>query len=90
MRGIPSRISIHGGQVQVLQVRLAYQRMGILTDFLSGVMSAMSAMVNLEIPWINVMSKMDLVLPNPEDPSSGGRNGLRTRRNIARRVSSLV
>jgi hypothetical protein len=41
-------------------------------------------MVNLEIPWVNVMSKMDLVLPNPEDPASGARNGLRTRRNIAR------
>ncbi|KAI0254266.1 ATP-binding protein Fet5 [Lactifluus subvellereus] len=51
--------------------------------FFSGVLSAMSAMVNLEIPWINVMSKMDLVLPNPEDPAAGGRNGLRTRRNIA-------
>jgi hypothetical protein len=50
----------------------------------SGVLSAMSAMVNLEIPWINLMSKMDLVLPNPEDPASGGRNGIRTRRNIAR------
>lgn len=50
----------------------------------SGVLSAMSAMVNLEIPWINVMSKMDLVLPNPEDPTGGGRNGIRTRRNIAR------
>ncbi|KAI0285061.1 ATP-binding protein Fet5 [Russula aff. rugulosa BPL654] len=52
--------------------------------FFSGVLSAMSAMVNLEIPWINVMSKMDLVLPNPEDPAGGGRNGIRTRRNIAR------
>jgi hypothetical protein len=52
----------------------------------SGVLSAMSAMVNLEIPWINVMSKMDLVLPNPEDPAGGGRNGIRTRRNIARYV----
>ena len=44
----------------------------------------MSAMVNLEIPWINVMSKMDLVQHNPDDPTGGGRNGLRTRRNIAR------
>lgn len=52
--------------------------------FFSGVLSAMSAMVNLEIPWINVMSKMDLVLPNTDDPAGGGRNGLRTRRNIAR------
>jgi len=52
--------------------------------FFSGVLSAMSAMVNLEVPWINVMSKMDLVLPNPEVPGGGGRNGIRTRRNIAR------
>ncbi|THV08630.1 hypothetical protein K435DRAFT_959169 [Dendrothele bispora CBS 962.96] len=75
------------------------QRMGIRTcavyliesqfmedkyKFFSGVLSAMSAMVNLEIPWINIMSKMDLVTPNPDDPSGGARNGLRTRRNIAR------
>lgn len=44
----------------------------------------MSAMVNLEIPWINVMSKMDLVTENPEDPSSGARNGLRGKKDIAR------
>ncbi len=50
----------------------------------SGVLSAMSAMVNLEIPWINIMSKMDLVTSNAEDPSGGARNGLRGRRNIAR------
>ncbi|KAF9263477.1 hypothetical protein L218DRAFT_979926 [Marasmius fiardii PR-910] len=52
--------------------------------FFSGVLSAMSAMVNLEIPWINVMSKMDLVTPNPEDPLGGARNGIRRRKNIAR------
>jgi len=52
--------------------------------FFSGVLSAMSAMVNLEIPWINIMSKMDLVTSNPEDPSGGARNGFRGRRNIAR------
>ena len=46
----------------------------------------MSAMVNLEIPWINVMSKMDLVTPNSEDPSGGARNGIRGRKNIARCV----
>ncbi|KAG5641401.1 hypothetical protein DXG03_005337 [Asterophora parasitica] len=50
----------------------------------SGVLSAMSAMVNLEIPWINIMSKMDLVTSNPEDPSGGARNGIRGRKNIAR------
>ncbi|KAA1466186.1 ATP-binding protein Fet5 [Dentipellis sp. KUC8613] len=51
--------------------------------FFSGVLSAMSAMVNLEIPWINIMSKMDLVTNSTEDPA-GGRNGIRTTRNIAR------
>ncbi|ETW84367.1 hypothetical protein HETIRDRAFT_439143 [Heterobasidion irregulare TC 32-1] len=50
--------------------------------FFSGVLSAMSAMVNLEVPWINIMSKMDLVTGSSEDPA-GGRNGIRTRRNIA-------
>ena len=49
----------------------------------SGVLSAMSAMVNLEIPWINIMSKMDLVTANPDDPA-GGRNGIRGRKDIAR------
>lgn len=51
--------------------------------FFSGVLSAMSAMVNLEIPWINIMSKMDLVTNNPDDPA-GGRNGIRSRKDIAR------
>ena len=55
-------------------------------NYHSGVLSAMSAMVNLEIPWINVMSKMDLVTPNPEEPSHGARNGIRGRKNIARYV----
>jgi GPN-loop GTPase len=49
----------------------------------SGVLSAMSAMVNLEIPWINVISKMDLVTENSEDPGQP-RNGVRGRKNIAR------
>jgi len=43
----------------------------------------MSAMVNLEIPWVNVMSKMDLVTANPDD-SGGGRNGIRGKKDIAR------
>jgi hypothetical protein len=43
----------------------------------------MSAMVNLEIPWINIMSKMDLVTANPDDPA-GGRNGIRAKKDIAR------
>lgn len=46
-------------------------------------MSAMSAMVNLEVPWINVMSKMDLVSSKSDDPAKG-RNGVRNRRNVAR------
>ncbi|KAF5322421.1 hypothetical protein D9619_000423 [Psilocybe cf. subviscida] len=52
--------------------------------FFSGVLSAMSAMVNLEIPWINVMSKMDLVTANVEDAAGGARNGMRRRKDIAR------
>lgn len=52
--------------------------------FFSGVLSAMSAMVNLEIPWINIMSKMDLVTENPDDVGGGARNGMRGRKNIAR------
>jgi len=79
------------------------QRMGIRTcavyllesqfmedryKFFSGVLSAMSAMVNLEVPWINIMSKMDLVSPTPSssssDPSTGPRNGKRARRDVAR------
>jgi hypothetical protein len=48
----------------------------------------MSAMVNLEVPWINVMSKMDLVLPTNDD-SGEPRNGIRKRRDIARYVRGL-
>ena len=44
----------------------------------------MSAMVNLEVPWINIMSKMDLVTPNPDGPATSPRIGRRNRRNIAR------
>lgn len=50
----------------------------------SGVLSAMSAMVNLEIPWINIMSKMDLVLSKSSDESGSARNGIRQKRDIAR------
>lgn len=55
--------------------------------FFSGVLSAMSAMVNLEIPWINIMSKMDLVTSQHKKDEEGfqePRNGLRVRRDIAR------
>ncbi|KIY51576.1 hypothetical protein FISHEDRAFT_36715 [Fistulina hepatica ATCC 64428] len=54
--------------------------------FFSGVLSAMSAMVNLEVPWINVMSKMDLVTNNSQDDPSISlpRNGVRTQKDIAR------
>jgi len=51
--------------------------------FFSGVMSAMSAMVNFEIPWINIMSKMDLVNPKSED-GAGARNGARGKKDIQR------
>lgn len=43
----------------------------------------MSAMVNLEVPWINIMSKMDLVTSNADDLGSG-RNGIRSRKDISR------
>lgn len=42
----------------------------------------MSAMVNLEVPWINIMSKMDLASSSSDAPEP--RNGKRTRRDIAR------
>ncbi|EIW61728.1 uncharacterized protein TRAVEDRAFT_163219 [Trametes versicolor FP-101664 SS1] len=51
--------------------------------FFSGVLSAMSAMVNLEVSWVNIMSKMDLVTSNSEDRGSG-RNGIRAKKDIAR------
>lgn len=44
-------------------------------------------MVNLEIPWINIMSKMDLVSGKSDDRTHG-RNGFRNRRNVARFASS--
>lgn len=48
----------------------------------------MSAMVNLEIPWINIMSKMDLVTANKdsEEADGGARNGIRQRKDVARQV----
>jgi len=45
----------------------------------------MSAMVNLEVPWINIMSKMDLVTADSDEPT-GPRNGLRRRKDVARQV----
>jgi len=36
------------------------------SKFFSGVMSAMSAMVQLEIPHINILSKMDLLGTNDQ------------------------
>ncbi|KAG8678176.1 ATP binding protein, partial [Ceratobasidium sp. 395] len=47
--------------------------------YFSGVMSAMSSMVNFSVPWINIMSKMDLV-------SGDARNGAKGRRDVARRI----
>ena len=51
---------------------------------ISGVLSAMSAMVNLEIPWINIMSKMDLVIAKHSDEPGSARNGIRRKKDIAR------
>lgn len=50
----------------------------------------MSAMVNLEIPWINIMSKMDLITANSDDHSGGARNGIRQRKDIARYVCCFL
>ena len=61
----------------------ACRRLCLKRAISSGVLSAMSAMVNLEIPWINILSKMDLVTANPNDPA-GGRNGIRAKKDIAR------
>jgi GTPase SAR1 family protein len=52
--------------------------------YFSGVLSAMSAMVNFEVPWINIMSKMDLVRPSKDADAGEPRNGVRARRDIAR------
>ncbi|KAG8929868.1 ATP binding protein [Tulasnella sp. 418] len=49
--------------------------------YFAGVMSAMSAMVNLEVPWINIMSKMDLITPGGAEVP---RNGVRGKKDIAR------
>lgn len=66
-------------------LRLRSSNFTLTGIFISGVLSAMSAMVNLEIPWINIMSKMDLVTANTENESDP-RNGIRQRKDIARYV----
>lgn len=84
-------VAIHRRQIQILQVRVIFPASfnfrraadAIVPLVSSGVLSAMSAMVNLEIPWINIMSKMDLVSGKSEDPARG-RNGIRRKRNVAR------
>lgn len=53
-----------------------------MSKFFAGTLSAMSAMINLEVPWINVMSKMDLV-ERGETASRLGR-GLRGKREMER------
>jgi len=75
-----SRIGIRTCAVYLIESQFMEDRY----KFFSGVLSAMSAMVNLEIPWINIMSKMDLVTENAEESSGGARNGIRRRKNIAR------
>jgi len=75
-----SRIGIRTCAVYLLESQFMEDRY----KFFSGVLSAMSAMVNLEIPWINIMSKMDLVTESADDPAGSARNGIRSRKNIAR------
>ncbi|KAF8231860.1 hypothetical protein L208DRAFT_1398192 [Tricholoma matsutake] len=75
-----SRLGIRTCAVYLIESQFMEDRY----KFFSGVLSAMSAMVNLEIPWINVMSKMDLVTSNTDEPAGGARNGVRGRKNIAR------
>jgi hypothetical protein len=75
-----SRMGIRTSAVYLLESQFMEDRY----KFFSGVLSAMSAMVNLEIPWINIMSKMDLVTKSSDDRSGGARNGMRSRKNIAR------
>ncbi|KAF8450438.1 ATP-binding protein Fet5 [Boletus edulis BED1] len=95
----PGQIELYTHHPFLPTLARALQRMGIRTcavyllesqfmedryKFFSGVLSAMSAMVNLELPWINIMSKMDLVSPSPSSDTTQPRNGRRARRDIAR------
>lgn len=50
----------------VFKVLLMYYLVSFLLfqlQFISGVMAALSAMVSLEIPQVNIMTKMDLLSP---------------------------
>lgn len=40
-------------------------------------------MVNFEVPWINILTKMDLVNPKSEE-TGGPRNGPRLKRDVQR------
>lgn len=54
-----------------------------VSKYFAGTLSAMSAMINLEVSWINVLSKMDLV----ERGETGGRlagGGVRAKREMER------
>ena len=42
-----------------------------VTKYFSGVLSALSAMINLEIPHINVMTKMDLLSEDAKESLKG-------------------
>ncbi|KAF8342062.1 GPN-loop GTPase [Cantharellus anzutake] len=57
--------------------------------YFSGVLSAMSAMVNIEVPWINLMTKMDLIAPpkkheDDDTDNYGPRTAIRTKRDISK------
>ncbi|EOR04909.1 GPN-loop GTPase 3-like protein [Wallemia ichthyophaga EXF-994] len=66
--------SLHKLDVKVAATYLLEaQFMDDRSKFFAGVLSATSAMINLEVPHINVMTKMDLVGNEPESVISTGR-----------------
>lgn len=55
-----------------------------VAKYFAGTLSAMSAMINLEVPWINVLSKMDLVERGETGGRAAGGGGLRAKRELER------
>lgn len=53
-----------------------------VTKYFAGTLSAMSAMINLEVPWINVLSKMDLIQRGEIGDKLG--RGIKAKRQIER------
>ncbi|CAO1636807.1 unnamed protein product [Sympodiomycopsis kandeliae] len=54
-----------------------------VSKYFAGTLSAMSAMINLEVPWINVLSKMDLVERGETGGKLGG-GGIKAKREMER------